>query len=648
MSHIRTFLAVGLVVVSDIAHGADVRVYPLANGEVAATPDGALVTNIGTPIIALEGCTLRKTTSASEIRAGLGGFVANVDTRPRGYTGLGAILHGFAAEDVFHHPFYFTRDLSLVDSVLLSLDNRTGTSFRLKVEIKDFRDSTANSLLAYITIPATAGWQNYSVRLADMQRVGTPDITRVRNLFFVVERVSAEAVGDVCFDELLFREAGPVVESSTASAATIDGILLRRMFIGLYGSRDAATGLIPLNTAYGDVVATNSTAAGLLLLPVAVSSGYITRSKADAWVNQVCTTLSRLRWNHVPPRYLNPRTLQANFTIEESPLDAALLALGLVKWNTYTGGNNLGLTSKINAQLNRFKFSSFFVGGQGFRLKYDPVAKVFDTNFYQDVSGEVWVMSLVAHLVGPTKIPIEQSWNTGTGRVKLLSGTSAFVVPPNTDYRSPFMSWMLPALVDVSTRGNDNFPDAALRVNPWTNAVNYQIYVSSQLSAAGRGSQPDAGIDVLGGYQAFSLWRGPVNLHHPWSNSWVGLSDPNAALLANRSSLALGHHSLLGYSECVQAGVPVGRIDCWNCGLSALALSAGATGGNRVLAADSNVRSALNRVFPTSLPLATWARLTQPNMAAIDAIDASTEGARTAMEFLSPFATKADAPGTAP
>ncbi len=568
------------------------RLIPLVNGEVASTPDGAMVSNFGTPFVQLEGTTLRKITNPT--RSGSGAFEATVDTRGAGHTGFGVSSHGFYVGGA---TYYQTRDYSSIESITFFWDNQTGTPYRIKVQLRDGRDDGNHQLQQWIAITAQPGYRQYAFTIGRMQRIGSPDLKKTRNFFFVIEPTENQVVGTIRIDDVVAKERGSRVTPATATAAVLDEVMLRRSMLQLINGLDSQTGLAYLNTSFADVLAINSTAMTLAILPVAVQRGYITRTQMETIAARVCITLSQISWNYVPPRYLESRTLAPHFKIEESPLDAAILALSLYKVKAYIGSRNPSVTAQINAQLARFNFGAFFVAGQGFHLAYLPGNQSFDPGIYRDASTEIYLLALAAHLVGPNRIPIEQSWNTGVNRVKLGSGTGAYIVSPNLEFRSPFMLWLAPALVDFSDRGLDNFPVTELRSNPSLNAIAYQKAVVSLLG--NRSLQPDAGIDLTGQYWSASAWHGPSDLAHPWSGAgFVGLADSVAGLRAKRETLIAEDHSIVGYPECIVNGVTVGRYDLFNVGLYALAVSSKSSGGNRVMAADPAVKAALDRVFP--------------------------------------------------
>lgn len=569
------------------------RLIPLVNGEVATTPDGGLISNFGTPFVQLGGTTLRRI--ANPVRSGSGAFEATVDTRGTGFTGFGVSSHGF-----YHGgaAYFQTRDYSNLESITFFWDNQTGVPCRIKLQLRDHRDSGAHQLQQWVTVSSQPGYRQYAVTIGKMQRIGSPDLKKTRNLFFVIEPTQGPVVGAIRFDDIVAKERGSKVSPASASAAVLDEVEFRRVALQLINGLDQETFFAYLNTSFSDVIALNSTAMTLAILPVAVQRGYITRKQMESIVSRVCTTLSRISWSYVPPRYLESRTLVPHFTIEESPLDAAIMALSLLKAKAFIGSRNAGVTAQIDAQLARFNFGAFFVPGQGFRLAYLPGTQAFHTGIYRDMSTEIYVLALAAHLVGSVRVPIEQSWNTGVNRVKLGTGTGAYIVSSHPEYRSPFMLWLAPALVDFTDRGLDNYPVADLRSNPALNAVAYQKAVVSLLGS--RPLQPDAGIDLTGQYWAASAWHGPTNLTHPWSGAgFVGLADAAAGLRAKRDPLIADDHSLIGYPECSVNGVTVGRYDLFNVGLYALATSSKSPGGNRVLAADPAVKAALDRVFPT-------------------------------------------------
>lgn len=587
------------------ASAVDARVIPLWNAETGDTPDGPLTTNIGTPPVHLgsTGTSITKTTSPADVFSGHAAFAVHVDASSFSFAFTMLSLHGFGP-DV---SYWTSRDLSACESLAFALNNTSGAPFQLVVEGKDYRDSLDHRFVYRIPVTAAAGYKRYTVPFASMQRIGQPDIKRMRFIAFVFETGEIPVHGTVLFDDVSLREAGAVVESEKADFSTLTLILARRQFLGLWGSR-SGSGLVPLNSAYVDILALNSTGGLVQVLPDAVINRWITSEEADAYILNLCNTLQQLTaaGNYLPPRYVDSVTLRPAYALEESPIDAAIVAMALKKYAGWT--LSASVRAAINATLAQFDFGAFATP-TGWSLAFDLVGMQFIPATYSSYSGEVFLLSLAAHLVGESRVPIETLWNSGSERIRLGEGKKSFVTAANTCCRAPFSEWMFDLFVSSADRKLDTYPDANLRVNPFQNAVAYQTDVIAQLRAGARGwqFQPDAADDGTGThYEAYSVWLGPSDLAMPWSAALVGLADKKAALQSIQASFRTGAHNLFGLCDSVRVGsdgMPThitARSDLWNVSLSCMALLANGKAGNRLLARQTDVRSALDRVFSRS------------------------------------------------
>lgn len=608
---VLTFLVLVCLLTNIDVTAADLREFPFCNGECANSPDRKLVTNIGTPFVHLgdTGCKVVKTNDLAEVHSGKGAFEISVNTADQHYAFFMLAVHGFYGNEN-PSPYWQSRDLSRVSSIEFWFDNRTGTEFTLKLELKDYRDSNEHTLFQRVNVPAAIGWRKYQVTISQMEQNGNPDLHRIRFLAYVIEELAGQQVdGTLYFDDMTFRELGGSIDVSTASDAVLSNVLARRMIVALWGSRDREHGLVPRNSAFANHSAINSTGGLIALLPVAVERKWLARSNTDAYVDQVCDTLKTLMLDrrYVPSRYVDSRTLEAvgvpadngvGGDFEESPVDAAILALALVKYRVWLSNRNPTLVDKINSTLNQFDFKAFFDPAGGFRFGFMIDVEKFKVGFYDSYSTEVYLLALTAQVAGSRRVSIKNSWNAGVHRVRLGPGANWFLVAESSEFRSPFMQYLLDLFVRTSERSADNFPDPSLRQNPWKNAQKYQRFVTGKLAARDRGLQPDAGEDYRMEYKSYSFWRGPTGLHMPWSAAFVHVADKPAGLAAFRTSLISGHHSLFGFSESVRGETPLARADLWNVSLCALALTARGKGGNRVLARDANIASQLDKVFP--------------------------------------------------
>ena len=142
--------SLSLTVTGVTVRGDDLLIYPLLNAEVANTPDGELVSNIGTPFVIGDGVTLSKTLDSNEILSGKAAIKADIDFS-RDSSCFQVALHGFGPSPAY----WASRDLRLVRRIDFALDNRSGKAFDLILELKDHRDSDDHKLSIRGRISAT-------------------------------------------------------------------------------------------------------------------------------------------------------------------------------------------------------------------------------------------------------------------------------------------------------------------------------------------------------------------------------------------------------------------------------------------------------------------------------------------------------------
>ena len=202
---------------------------------------------------------------------------------------------------------------------------------------------------------------------------------------------------------------------------------------------------------------------------------------------------------------------------------------------------------------------------------------------YDGYSGEIGAISLAAHLAG--QVDIAALYHSGVNRVAIatLDTASTYLVHSDNEYRSPFMQWLFPLLVDVSQRRPDNYPVPELASNPFDNAVRYQRDVDARLAGVGRSTllQPDAGDDFSGThYRSYSVFNdfGRPALFMPWSSSFTLLAEPGVSSPALAQLLASNLHGPFGlvdsaYWTTGDSGPHdvAARNDLWNTALSLMA-----------------------------------------------------------------------------
>lgn len=522
-----------------------------------------------------------------------------------------------------------TRDITNFTKIKFWIRNGAGLP-TLTLEIKDFRESNSHRIRCSIGIPSQLGWSSITVSLIplDVKRcvvIGNPDLTHTKQFVLVMEAKSGSPVnGSLYLDDMVLIERGGVLNSKTAPINSLVDRLAKRQFLGLWGLRDRDTGLVSGTSLYADYTALNTTAALIKLLPIAVKQSWITHTKADNYVNQVVDTLNTVMdkaqsngGGYVPPRYIDRVTLEYKEPpAEESIIDAAFMFLALYQYKSSPYPISLGeersfLGEKIAGVLERFNFAAFkTVAGWSMAYVY---GYGFKSDIYDGYSGEIWLISLAAHLQkNPAyHVDIGDLYHSGIRRVRdsCYDGLPSPVVHESKDFRPPFSQWLFSLFVDVKNRKVDTYPKQDLATNPYRNAVLYQSEVHAFLAQGGRPLflQPDAGDDGTGNaYNQYSCYKhfGRPDLFMPWSVGFSFLADPKVAGSALRNHLSYRLHGPLGLTEAVhwttgkdQPSVITALHDFWNTSLSTMALMQYRFGGNQLLADLPEVRAALDKVF---------------------------------------------------
>jgi hypothetical protein len=266
--------------------------------------------------------------------------------------------------------------------------------------------------------------------------------------------------------------------------------------------------------------------------------------------------------------------------------------------------------------LNRFDFASFS-SLKGWKLAFKHDDGTFTVKTYDGYSGEIYVISLAAHLAGMNHVDIKTHFHSGVNRTNafLIDSNRTHLVHSSTDFRAPFLQWLFPLFVDLTKRGRDTYPEVSMARNALYNAIDYQTEVHAKLSSIGRGNllQPDAADDGTGEtYEQFSLYNdfGQPELFMPWSVSFSFIAEPAVAETALRTTLSNGLHGPLGLQDSVRwftsqaepASYPA-RTDFWNIALCEIALMQYLFDDNQALSAVPAVSLALDEVFVRRIDL---------------------------------------------
>jgi hypothetical protein len=598
--------------------GLNLLEVPLLDGE-RDDPDSRLVNYLGGNLSAAAGATFDYTEAS--VHSGRGAYAIAID----GTLGSGnaAFVQMTLGATGFGAPYLDTRDLTHYAEIAFWIRNTTGAPFTLELGIKDFEDSNAKQARWIQPVMATDQWIEVRASLDLLPRWFGPaqagwmidgplDLTRARSLSFAIMANQGTAVtGSIYLDDLRLVEPGAAIDPAAADVDAMVAQLTRRQFDALWGMRDRATGLLPTLSAYQDVMAINVTAALVKSLPGAVQRGWIGRNEADSYVQTLVGTLDQMldKAHHLPARYVDRVSLDANFHREESSVDAAIMYLALYQYQARYE-TPTALRNNIGQLLDRFDFRPFATA-RGWRMALDLTTGDFAPWIYDGYSGEIGLISLAAHLAG--QVDMAALYHSGTLRDSFpsLDGSFQYIMHSSDQHQAPFVQWMFPLFVDVSGRGPDNYPDTDFSSNPLTNAIAYQTDVIARLEDRGRFAcfQPDAGNDWRGlpeNYRAYSVFNdfGQPNLCMPWSVGFGLLADPDAAEPALRQLLQAGLHGPFGLVDSAfwDDGQPAprdvaGRTDLWNTALSMMAFQQYLYQDNRFLTSVPEVAAALDQVF---------------------------------------------------
>lgn len=608
----------------------DLSIVPLLDGEVEDQSGRTMNRFGGNPV---GGGKATLVSAASAARTGSWGLqlLTNEPIPAGGFDFAGTALAGFFTPSPPPPPpsdpcdvtgrYIDTRDLSRFSEVRFWLRNHTGSEFTLAFEIKDYRD--CNSQLARRTylIGAAADWVQISapIDLASGWAVaGSPDLTRAKLFTFVIDANRGQSVnGAIDLDDMILVERGGPLAIQSAPVNSLIERLAQRQFVGLWGARDRATGMVPSLSSWADVCAINVLAALVQSLPGAIDRNWVSASAADQYVTQVVASLNTIMNSalYVPPRYVDRVSLAPAHVREESSVDAAFLFLALYTYQVRPA-TAIALRTSIIALLGRFNFAGFSSPG-GWRLAYkypngiDPGGLTAGT--YDGYSSEPWLISLAAHLSPDDahRVAIGAHYHSAVNRVLASQGANGrtHLVHTLADFRAPFLQWLMTLFVKTDERGRDTYPDAALSGNPHVNAVKYQLDAHARAAQLGRSTrlQPDAGDDGTGMvYEQFSYYKdfGQPGVFMPWAAAWSFLADLPFATAALREILSNGFHGPLGLTDSVnwptgaaQPSRVTARHDFWNVALSTLALVQYRYGGNALLLLAPEVVEALDEVF---------------------------------------------------
>jgi hypothetical protein len=596
----------------------DISQIPLLDGETVSGGNNLLNRFGGVTNLAFN-ATVSHTTDPALVRTGNGAVKMNVNVTQGGFGFVITTLGGAQPSNLYTD----TRDITAFNEVRFFLRNQTGSSFTLRFEVKDYRDSNSHRASQNFVIGAGDVWTEVVVPM-DLAApgwviAGNPDFTRARQFALLVEANQGSAVnGQVILDDMVFVESGGVLDPATAPIRDIIGRLAERQFRSLFGAVDPATGALETNAQNGRVMAMNTTSSLIKLLPGAIERGWVTRAQADAMLTQMVATMNTGMDNQaamgggfLPARYMDRVTFTPT-NPEESVIDGAFMFLALYGYKSQPG-IDAGLKTSIEALLDRFDFASFQLPGGGWSFAYNHDTNSFINAGYNGYGGEVWTISLAAHLAQVNHVDITAQFNTGVNRTKsfLVNPANAQFNHSLTQFRPPFVQWLFDLYVDTNDRGTDNFPNAAQSTNPFDNAVKYQKDVHDRFAQLGRSLflQPDAGASGTQ-YQQFSAYNnfGEPSVFMPWSVAFSFLGEPQFAEAALRNSLQQNLQGPFGLSDsaiwATGAIEPISypaNNDLWNTSLSTMAFMEYLYDDSRFLNDLPEVQAALDLVFPNAL-----------------------------------------------
>ncbi len=516
-----------------------------------------------------------------------------------------------------------TRDLTWFEEVRFFVRNQTGSNFTLRFEVKDYRDSNSHRASQNYVISSADQWTEVVVPLnlgaPGWVIQGSPDFSRARQFALLVEANQGSAVnGSVILDDMVLVEPGGAIDPSTAPINDVIARLAERQFRSLWGAADPSTGALETNAQNGQVMAMNTTSSLIKLLPGAIERGWVTRGEADAMLTTMVATMNTgmdnqaaMGGGYLPARYMDRVTFTPT-NPEESVIDGAFMFLALYGYKSQAG-IDAGLKASIETLLDRFDFASFQLPGGGWSFAYNHNTNSFINAGYDGYGGEIWSISLAAHLAQVNHVDITTSFHSGTVR------SASFLVDPAnmqlnhslTQFRPPFVQWLFDLYVDTNDLGRDNYPGGFLSTNPFDNAVKYQRDVHDYFEQNGRGLflQPDAGSSGSQ-YQQFSAYddHGEPDVFMPWSVAFSFLGDPQFAEVALRNSLEHNLHGPFGLSDSAKwttgAAEPSSHPannDLWNTSLSTMAFMDYLYDDSHFLSDLPEVEAALKLVFPDTI-----------------------------------------------
>ena len=599
----------------------DISVVPFWNGDATfPTPASSTYNLLGGPTVTSSNVTVIHETET--IRGGAGAMRSIVLIGESDFGFFGAALAGFGTAN--GNTYIDTRDISQFEGFNFQIKNETRAPFTLRVELKDYRDLTGEGhdhlASTSFAIDTDKHWKSLSVPLdlsnAVWEVTGSPDLTRARQILFVIEASDQSPVGgSILVDEVNFVEPGGPVSLNSATDQAVLERLTERTFRGLWGSRDQSSGLVPAVSTFADQMGLNTTAMLVRTLPGAVNRNWISQSDAESYVTNLVSTLNGVMDDsqYLPPRTLDRTTLQPTGLREESVVDAAFMFLGLTTFRAMPEVNST-LAGNVDSLLERFDFRPFSSDqGWRFAFRYDTGARTgqLTQGTYDGYSGEVYVISLAAHLATTGHVDITTQFHSADRVLADLGNNNAqYLVHPSTDFRSPFLQWLFPIFVDVRNRGDTTHPDPELAINPYENAVRYQLDVIDSLTNRGLALQPDAADDGTGNrYITPSAFEnfGTPSLTMPWSAGFVLAADPGAGTNTVRSLLQQNLVGPFGPVDSARYDSPTGeltqfngRYDLWNTSLWMSAAVEYLYGDNSLLTTQPKVIAALDMVFEAS------------------------------------------------
>jgi hypothetical protein len=401
--------------------GVNLLEVPLLDGE-REDPDSQLINYLGGNLSAAAGLTFDYTEAS--VYSGRGAYEMAID----GTLGNGSVafVQMTLGATGFGAPYLDTRDLTHYGEIAFWIRNATGAPLTLGIGHQGLRglQCQAGPLAPAgdgcrpmdrgpgIAGSATTLGRTGSGWLADRRPLGSDAGAFAE--FRDRGQSGTSVAGSIYLDDLRLVEPGEAIDPGTADVDRMVAQLTRRQFDALWGMRDRATGLLPTISAYQDVMATNVTAALVKSLPGAVQRGWIGPTEADSYVQTLVGTLHQMldKAHHLPARYVDRVSLDANFYQEESSVDAAILYLALYQYQARYETPAV-LRDSIGQVLDRFDFRPFATA-RGWRMAFDLSTGDFAPWIYDGYTGEIGLISLAAHLAG--QVDMAALYHSGTLR----------------------------------------------------------------------------------------------------------------------------------------------------------------------------------------------------------------------------------------